>query len=73
MTPEQKLIQIVEGACGDDLYRARVAFGGMSDAELDEHYGQSGQTRRQILQEHERHHALYQDARALLYRLLGAR
>ena len=72
MTPEQKLIQIVDNARGDDLYRARAAFRNCSEAELDKEYGQSGKTRRQILREYEQEAELHKRARALLMEKLGA-
>lgn len=71
MTPEEKLFQIVEHAAGDDLTRARQAFGRLSDAELDKPYGQSGQTCRQILKQYEDANALYLAARDLLYQKFG--
>lgn len=70
MTPEQKLLRIVESARGDDLERARRAFGHMSDAELDQEHG-DGQTRRQVLQEYENERALYLAAKALLIQKLN--
>ena len=73
MTPEQKLIKIVEYAGGDDLERARMAFRGMSEAELNKQHGQSGQTRQQILIMYENEHALYLKAKALLMSLLNGR
>lgn len=72
MTPEQKLIRIVEGAIGDDLERARAAFRQMSGAQLDQQYGQSGKTRREILKAYEDERALYLKAKALLMEKLGA-
>ncbi len=72
MTPEQKLIRIVENARGDDLERARMAFGRMSAADLGKQHGESGHTRREILQEYERERELYLKARALLFQKLGA-
>lgn len=50
----QKLaIQAVEQMRGDDLYRARMAFRGLTSKQMDEQFGQSGKTRRQILSEYE--------------------
>lgn len=66
MTPQQKLRQIVENARGDNLERARLAFGGMTSAQLDEQHGQSGKTRRQILKGYEDERASYEAARALV-------
>ena len=41
---------------GDDTYRAQAAFRGMTPKQMDEQFGQSGKTRREILacyQEHD--------------------
>jgi hypothetical protein len=35
---------------GDDLYRARAAFGHLTEKELDLPHGESGSSRRQILE-----------------------
>jgi hypothetical protein len=39
----------------DDAIRARNAFRGLTPAQMTEEYGQSGKTRRQILEEYEAH------------------
>lgn len=50
MSDEKDFIRrAIQNAKGDDLERAEDAFRGMSDDELDRQYGQSGQTRREIL------------------------
>ena len=70
-TARQKLKQIVENAVGDDLERARASFRGMSDKELDEQHGQSGMTRRQVLEGYETERKSYLAAKNLaetLYR-----
>lgn len=41
---------------GDNLYRAKAAFGKMSDEELDGEYGQSGETCREILRGYQEWH-----------------
>jgi hypothetical protein len=43
---------------GDDLERARRAFRGLSPEEMEELHGESGQTRRQILDGYIRERAL---------------
>lgn len=43
---------------GDNLERARAAFRGLSPAEMAKEYGQSGQTRQQILDGYEQERAL---------------
>ena len=50
MTSKEKLMRIVQGARGDDLERARHAFQGMTDKEMEKEYGDSGRTRSQILE-----------------------
>lgn len=70
MTPQEKLKRIIENAKGDDLERARRSFHGMSSRQLDEQHGQSGRTRRQILQEYEAERALYLQAAALVEPIL---
>lgn len=68
MTPEtQKVVKrALENAQGDDLYRARAAWDGLSDVGLDTEYGESGKTRRQILAEYEAHDAAIKAAKAEL-------
>ena len=44
----------IGNARGDDLARAAMAFGNSTDAQLDEEYGQSGKTCREILEGHQR-------------------
>lgn len=47
---------------GDDLYRARAAFRGMSATQMAEQHGQSGRTRQEILAEYEEHDVRIQRA-----------
>ena len=56
MTPADKveLLRILEGARGDDLFRAQLAFKGSN---LDEQWGQSGRTKREILAGYQEHEA----------------
>jgi hypothetical protein len=53
MTPRQNAIRIIKQSFGDDLERARLAFAGLTPEKMDEQYGQSGQTRRQIIEGYE--------------------
>lgn len=55
---------------GDDDVRATMAFRGMSDKELDQPFGQSGLTRRQVLQEYVAHRILHDESIAYLESLL---
>lgn len=57
----KEIIRILEGTRGDDLYRARHAFLGMTEAQLDEQYGQSGQTCREIIAGYEKHNVKIND------------
>lgn len=42
---------------GDDLARAELAFKGMSEEEMNLPHGQSGRTRKEILDEYKEHNA----------------
>lgn len=54
MNEHQKTaIQALENMRGDDLMRARRAFWNCSQEQMHELYGNSGKTRRQILDEYE--------------------
>jgi hypothetical protein len=46
-------VQALQNMRGDDTARARAAFRGMTDAEMQEPYGQSGKTRSQVLADYE--------------------
>lgn len=54
MTPNQKreIVSILQNAKGDDLYRAKLAFG---NSNLDDKWGQSGKTKREILLDYQGH------------------
>lgn len=52
---QQLALQALENMRGDDLYRAQMAFAGMTDKELNEQHGESGKTRLQIIQEYKDH------------------
>ena len=45
----QIALRALEVYRGDDFCRAEHAFRGLSDKEMDKEYGQSGKTRKQIL------------------------
>jgi hypothetical protein len=53
----QVAINALECARGDDLYRARAAFRNRTPAQMDEQWGQSGKTCREILEGYEAHEA----------------
>lgn len=57
MSPSAKTlcIQALSAHRGDNLYRAKSAFVGYLDHEMDEQYGESGMTRRQILAQYQAH------------------
>lgn len=48
-------LRALHNMLGDDLYRARRAFNGMSEEQLNRQYGESGKTCAQILREYEYH------------------
>lgn len=54
---------------GDDLERANIAFGRLSEKELGEQHGQSGKTRREIWQSYKDERAAHDAAMAWLNRL----
>jgi hypothetical protein len=45
----------LEYLIGDDLFRAKQAFEGLTDEQMDRQHGISGRTRREVLAEYERH------------------
>lgn len=52
---KEQVLKIVKGALGganDNLYRAKIQFGKMTQKELGEEYGQSGRTCGDILAEY---------------------
>jgi len=51
---KDRAIAIVKSSFGDDLERAQQAFRRFSVSEMDEQFGQSGKSRRQILAAYER-------------------
>lgn len=59
MSTEHKelAIRALQGLKGDDTYRARRAFQGMSAADMSQEHGQSGRTRAEILAEYESYDA----------------
>ncbi len=52
-----EIINILNQARGDDLARARIAFRGLTEKEMQEKHGQSGRTRAEILAGYEQHNA----------------
>ena len=57
-------------ARGDDLERAEAAFHGMTGPELDQMYGQSGRTRREILEGYRQRRMEWQQANQYLKSLI---
>ena len=55
-------IRAVQNAKGDDLYRARAAFKGLSEKQINEEYGESGKTRNEIIAEYEAHESQHDAA-----------
>lgn len=54
---QQLTIRALEQMRGDDLYRARAAFRNCTPVQMSEKYGQSDQTRAEILAGYEAHDA----------------
>lgn len=55
MHPKLTIRKALEQYRGDDLYRARSAWRGLSPEEMNKKYGQSGKTRAEILAGYEAH------------------
>jgi hypothetical protein len=53
-------------AKGDGLERAELGFRGLSDAELDTEHGQSGRTRREILEGYRRQRREWEAVKAFV-------
>jgi hypothetical protein len=54
---KQLAIRALEQMLGDDLYRARAAFRNCTPEQMAQKYGQSDQTRAEILAEYGAHNA----------------
>lgn len=54
---EALIIQALQRMKGDDLYRARAAFKGLTPEQMKEQHGYSGLTRQEILDGYEAHEA----------------
>jgi hypothetical protein len=54
-TPQQTILNALENYRGDNLYRARAAFRNCTPEQMQQQYGQSGQTRAEILAGYEAH------------------
>lgn len=61
----------MRNAHGDDLERAEAAFRGMTDTDLDQEYGQSGSTCREILEGYQQRRLEWQEANEYLEALLA--
>jgi hypothetical protein len=55
MSHKDLAIRALQAAKGDDLLRARHAFKGFTPEQMEEQHGQSGKTRREILNEYQAH------------------
>jgi hypothetical protein len=54
-THKELAIRALQSMKGDNLYRARAAFRGMTEAQMQEQHGYSGKTRAQVLADYEAH------------------
>ena len=52
------IVRAIEAARSDDLLRAKRQFRGLSDKAMDQPYGESDRTPRQILEAYQRHDEL---------------
>jgi hypothetical protein len=71
MIPEEKLLRILESAKGDDLERVELAFQFYSEKEMNQEHGQSGSTRKEILDRYKQERAEWKAAYDLLQKLFG--
>lgn len=55
MNAKEITLRALENYRGDDLYRARAAFRGLSDEEMGKQHGHSGKTRREIVDGYAEH------------------
>ena len=62
MTPKQRALYALERMKGDDAERARRNFRGFSSDQLELPHGQSGKSRREILECYEQHEKEVQQA-----------
>lgn len=51
------IIRALEGLKGDDTYRAKMAFRGLTPEQMRQQYGESGRTREEIVADYERRDA----------------
>jgi len=56
MTIQEFVINCIERARGDDLYRAKMAFRDMTPKQMQEQYGESRRTRQEVLDGHHDHY-----------------
>jgi hypothetical protein len=59
---KQFIIDCIQSRQGDDLFRAKAAFRGLSYVEMQKQHGQSGKTRQQILDEYAEYSKKCKDA-----------
>jgi hypothetical protein len=57
MTNKERVLATLESTRGDDLYRARAAFRGLSAERMAQQYGASGRTRAEIIAGYEEQNA----------------
>ena len=60
--PKEVILDALNNYHGDDLERAEIAFKNFSTQQLNEQYGQSGKTCRQILEGYRKHSAEVENA-----------
>lgn len=62
MSHKELAIKALEMAKGDDFLRAKHAFWGLTNEQMEQQHGQSGKTRREILAQYQKHHDDHQAA-----------
>ena len=70
MTVQKFVIQCISQARGDDLARAKMAFKGFNTEQMQQQHGQSGHTRKQVLDEYQSHSDMCDAAVRVCKRLL---
>ncbi|MFA5187174.1 MAG: hypothetical protein WC551_11915 [Patescibacteria group bacterium] len=71
MNAYDKLRAIVDAARGDDLERAKAAFRGLSQSQMQERNEITGRTRQEILDEYQLERAEWQAASEILQQTLN--
>ena len=66
MEHKDYILKAMQSMRGDDLERVRMSFANLSSAKMKEQFGQSGQTRSEVLKSYEEQRKCHDDAIAWL-------